>query len=87
FATELDVGSAKLVLQPPAPGETVDQSAAIRAPIGIADITLVMRARAAPLTSALIVAMVLPLMMWLAAISISWFVVERVLIRPLRHLT
>ena len=40
----------------------------------------------APITSSLVVAMVLPLLMWIAAVGIAWFVVDRLLIQPLRTL-
>ena len=41
---------------------------------------------AAPITSSLVIAMLLPLLMWAAAAGIGWFVVDRLLIRPLRRL-
>ncbi len=40
----------------------------------------------APITSSLIVAMTLPLLMWIAAVGIAWFVVDRLLILPMRTL-
>lgn len=42
--------------------------------------------RSAPISSSLVVAMLLPLLMWVAAVGIGWFVVDRLLIRPLRAL-
>lgn len=42
--------------------------------------------RAAPITPPNLVAMLLPLIMWFAAAALSWFVVDRLLIRPLRRL-
>lgn len=54
--------------------------------LGIGDLRLTMEMRAAPITSPLVVALLLPLVMWAAAASISWFVVDRLLIRPLRQL-
>lgn len=42
--------------------------------------------RAAPITPPTLVAMLLPLIMWFAAAALSWFIVDRLLIRPLRRL-
>lgn len=49
-------------------------------------ITLDMSVRAAPITSPVLVTMLLPLLMWIAAAGIGWFVVDRLLIRSLRRL-
>ena len=54
--------------------------------LGIADLTLRASVRSAPISSSFIVAMLLPLLMWAAAAGIGWFVVDRLLIRPLRQL-
>jgi two-component sensor histidine kinase len=54
--------------------------------LGIAGLTLRTTVRSAPITSSLIVALLLPLVMWAAAAGIGWFVVDRLLIRPLRQL-
>ena len=56
------------------------------APIGLGELTLEMHIRSAPLTSTVVVAMLLPVLMWAAAAGIGWFVVDRLLIRPLRRL-
>ncbi|MDB5696736.1 MAG: histidine kinase [Sphingomonas bacterium] len=58
----------------------------IRTEVGIAQLTLLTRIRSAPISSSLIVALLLPLLMWVAAAGISWLVVDRLLIRPLRRL-
>ena len=50
------------------------------------DLALEMRVRSAPITSPLLISLVLPLLMWAAAAGIAWFVVDRLLIRPLRRL-
>lgn len=55
-------------------------------PIGIGSLIIEMSARGAPITSPLVVSMLLPLIMWAAAAGITWFVVDRLLIRPLRRL-
>jgi two-component system, sensor histidine kinase PdtaS len=55
-------------------------------PIGLAGLDLSMTMASAPITSPVLVSMLLPLLMWLAAAGIAWFVVDRLLIRPLRRL-
>ncbi|WP_249276566.1 sensor histidine kinase [Sphingomonas baiyangensis] len=55
-------------------------------PIGIAGLRLAMTMRSAPITSPVLLSMLLPLLMWAAAAGIAWFVVDRLLIRPLRRL-
>lgn len=42
--------------------------------------------RAAPITPPTLVTMLLPFIMWFAAAGLSWFIVDRLLIRPLRRL-
>lgn len=58
----------------------------MRTELGIAGLVLRTSAPSAPITSSLIVALALPLLMWLAAVLIGWVVVDRLLIRPLRQL-
>lgn len=55
-------------------------------PVGVQGLTLRMTVASAPITSSMILASILPLIMWLAAAGIAWFVVDRLLIRPLRRL-
>lgn len=56
------------------------------ADLGIDSLNLQMQMPSAPITSPLIIATVLLVLMWLAAAAIGWFVVDRLLIRPLRRL-
>ena len=58
----------------------------MRIDLGIAGLQLVASVPAAPITSSFVIALLLPLLMWAAAVGISWFVVDRLLIRPLRRL-
>jgi two-component sensor histidine kinase len=58
----------------------------LRTELGIGGLVLRSATPSAPITSSLIVALALPLLMWLAAVLIGWFVVDRLLIRPLRQL-
>ncbi|CAN5630616.1 hypothetical protein BH10PSE14_BH10PSE14_22560 [soil metagenome] len=55
-------------------------------PLGLGGLSLDMAVRSIPITYSMVVAMLLPLLMWAAATGISWFVVDRLLIRPLRTL-
>ncbi|MGK6321222.1 sensor histidine kinase [Sphingomonas sp. DT-204] len=55
-------------------------------PIGLDRLVLHMEVDSAPITSAVLAAMLLPVLMWAAAAGIGWFVVDRLLIRPLRRL-
>lgn len=54
--------------------------------LAIAGLTLEMQVRSAPVGSPLLIALALPLVMWALASAISWFVVDRLLIAPLRAL-
>jgi two-component sensor histidine kinase len=58
----------------------------MRTELGIAGLVLRTSTPSAPITSSLIVALALPLLMWLAAVVLGWFIVDRLLIRPLRRL-
>jgi two-component sensor histidine kinase len=55
-------------------------------PLGVRGLVVEMTMRGAPITSPLVVTTLLPLLMWLLAAGIAWFVVDRLLIRPLRRL-
>lgn len=55
-------------------------------PVGVHDLKLRMIVASAPITSSMILAAILPLVMWIAAAGIAWFVVDRLLILPLRRL-
>ena len=54
--------------------------------LGVAGLALRTTTRSAPITSSFVVALLLPLLMWAAAAGIGWFVVDHLLIRPLRRL-
>ena len=56
------------------------------ADLGVDGLKLMMSMLGTPITSPLIIATVLLVLMWLAAAGIGWFVVDRLLIRPLRRL-
>ncbi|MCW3848303.1 sensor histidine kinase [Sphingomonas sp. LB-2] len=56
------------------------------ADLGVDGLRLSMAMLGTPITSPLIIATVLLVLMWIAAAGIGWFVVDRLLIRPLRRL-
>lgn len=85
FASTLQLDDDELPLQPGDYG-ALDRVERMRTDLGVAGATLLTVARAAPISSSLIVALMLPMLMWLAAASIAWFVVDRLLVRPLRRL-
>lgn len=55
-------------------------------PVGVADLELGMTMASTPITPPVLIAMLLPLLMWAVAAGVGWFVVDRLLIRPLRRL-
>lgn len=64
----------------------LDRRETLVVPLSVDGLSFVMSVRSAPITSPLLVAMLLPLLMWASAAGIGWFVVDRLLIRPLRRL-
>ena len=78
----LHQGERQLVVSRPGsvfPG----QSSSLSARLDPADIILTMTVREPPATVARLLSLFLPLLMWFAAAAIGWFVVNRLLIRPL----
>ena len=64
----------------------LDRMETTQTDLGVGGLALRTSIRSAPITASLVVALLLPLMMWAAAAGIGWFVVDRLLIRPLRQL-
>jgi two-component sensor histidine kinase len=54
--------------------------------LDIEDLQLQMTVPSAPVTSSAVIAALSPFLMWFLAAAIAWFVVDRLLIRPLRQL-
>lgn len=54
--------------------------------LGLHDLQLQMTVASAPVTSSAIISALSPFLMWFLAAGIAWFVVDRLLIRPLRRL-
>ncbi|QIG81855.1 histidine kinase [Sphingosinithalassobacter tenebrarum] len=66
--------------------DTLEGRGVVRSNLGVDGLILEMKMPGAPITAPLLIAMLLPLLMWFAAAGIAWFVVDRLLIRPLRRL-
>ncbi|MES3154563.1 sensor histidine kinase [Sphingomonas faeni] len=86
FSSAIVLDEDALHLETIADERPLDRMETMRTDLGVAGLALSTSIRSAPVTSSLIVAMLLPLVMWIAAASIAWFVVDRLLIRPLRRL-
>ena len=86
FSSDLVLGDAQLGLEPAEPGGPFRRVEVLRTDLGVGDLALRTQVRSAPVTSSLIIAMLLPILMWAAAAGISWWVVDRLLLRPLERL-
>jgi two-component sensor histidine kinase len=75
-----------LVLRPLAADSVLDSHQTVRSPLNIGNLAVELKMRANVITSPILLALLLPILMWLAAASIAWFVVDRLLIKPLRTL-
>jgi two-component sensor histidine kinase len=64
----------------------LDLHVPVRAELGIGKLSVEMRMRTKVLTSPILIALIFPILMWAAAAGIAWFVVDRLLIKPLRTL-
>jgi two-component sensor histidine kinase len=86
YSSAVVLRDQELVLGTIADAGTLDRMETMRVELGIGGLALRTSVRSAPITSSLVVALLLPLLMWAAAAGIGWFVVDRLLIRPLRQL-
>jgi two-component system, sensor histidine kinase PdtaS len=86
YGAELAKGDGHVVLRTLNRSRTLDGRETIRRELSIDGVQLEMSVPGAPVTSPLIIATVLLVLMWLAAALIGWFVVNLLLIRPLRRL-
>ena len=86
FTATLTLGSDALPLADIGDAGKFDRVEQMRTELGIAGLALETSTRRAPLSSSFLVALLLPLLMWLAGAGVSWWVVDRLLIRPLRRL-
>ncbi|WP_394647004.1 sensor histidine kinase [uncultured Sphingomonas sp.] len=86
YGLTLALNDERLELDSLARESALERRETIRSDLGIAGLALEMQVRSAPIGSPLLIALTLPLLMWAAAAAISWFVVDRLLIAPLRAL-
>jgi len=86
YEAQLLGGDEALTLFDLPPREVLERRGTLRIELGLGDLTLQTQARSAPITSPVLIAMLLPIVMWAAAAGIAWFIVDRLLIRPLRRL-
>ena len=86
FGAALVLGDDRLDLVRLARRDTLERRESTRTDLNLAGLMLEMQVRSAPISSPLLIAMALPLVMWLAAAIIAWFVVDRLLVAPLRAL-
>ncbi|MBR0551151.1 sensor histidine kinase [Stakelama marina] len=86
YAATLVRGDEALSLQELTAKGPLDRRERQTVDLGVDGIAMQMSVRSAPISSPVIVTMLLPLIMWAAAAGIAWFVVDRLLIRPLRRL-
>ncbi len=75
-----------LVLRPLVASGAVDRREEQQVDLGVQGLSLEMAVASAPITSSLVIAALAPFVMWIFAAGIAWFVVDRLLIRPLRQL-
>jgi two-component sensor histidine kinase len=86
FSSALVLGDDVLDLEPEETSDPLRRMDTMRTDLGLGGLVLATGIRSAPVTGALIVALLLPLLMWAAAAGIAWFVVDRLLLKPLRTL-
>ena len=86
YAEALIAGERTLTLKSLDTAAALERRETNRTALGLDGLVLQMQVRSAPISSPMVIAMLLPLIMWAAAASIAWFVVDRLLIRPLRDL-
>lgn len=79
-------GGQSLTLHTLGRDSPLDSHQAVNVPLSVGNLTLSVSTRRNLITSPILIAMTLPILMWLAAASIAWFVVDRLLIQPLRQL-
>jgi two-component sensor histidine kinase len=86
FSSALVLGDDVLELEPQEPGDLLRRMDTMRTELGIGGLALSTGVQSAPVTWSLVIALLLPVLMWAAAAGIAWLVVDRLLLRPLRTL-
>jgi two-component sensor histidine kinase len=82
----LTAGAAGLDLRMLPVAGAFERRQQVSTPIGVDDVVLQLAVPSTPITSSVVVAMLLPLLMWAAAAGMTWFAVDRLFIRPIRQL-
>ena len=78
--------NGRLLLRPLQADNPLDLYVPVRAGLGIGNLSVEMRMHTKVLTSPILIALIFPILMWVSAASFAWFVVDRLLIQPLRTL-
>lgn len=86
YGTTLLHGPEQLPLETLPAAGPLDRRQKMQTTLDIGSLALEMEMPRTPISSPLLLAMLLPILMWLAAASIAWLVVDRLLIGPLRRL-
>lgn len=86
YGLTLGGNDQSLALRPLASSGPLNRRESQRVDLGVQGLTLEMIVASAPITSSMVIAALSPFLMWLLAAGIAWFVVDRLLIRPLRRL-
>jgi two-component sensor histidine kinase len=86
YGVVLSAPERDLILRPLPRLGALNRRERLQYAVGVEQLELHMTVASAPITSSLVIAALLPFLMWLAAAGIGWFVVDRLLIRPLRRL-
>lgn len=86
YAMALMHGGDSLALAAVPGSRPLDRMETTTTALGLADLSLRSSVRSAPITSSFLIALSLPLLMWAFAAGIGWYVVDYLLIGPLRRL-
>ncbi|RYY32253.1 MAG: HAMP domain-containing protein, partial [Sphingomonadales bacterium] len=86
YGLELTKGDDRIALRRLAGAGPLDRRDSVTSELDLDGLGLIMSIPGPPITSPLIITTVLLILMWVTAAAISWFVVDILLIRPLRRL-
>lgn len=83
FDLELIQGDRRMLLRDDYAGGPLVRTQQMSAPVASRRIELRISAGAVPISAAELLMILLPVMMWIAAAAIGWYIVDRLLLRPL----
>ena len=86
YRMTVDVDGAPILLVDPGDYEILRRTESVTMPVGFGNVTLTMTVSSAPFGAAEVLLTFLPLLMWASAAVIAFYVVDRLLIRPLKTL-